>query len=116
MARAAFESANGFYDRPNTISTNSPANSGAVRYSGHVYRRQRERVANPYAGRHQPVPADPFNVPRAAQFFPAKCLVQLRPEPEERQAAIVERDLEREIMPAYLVRAAYAGNARDRLR
>ena len=49
-------------------------------------------VANPYAGRTNPFPADPFNVPANVQFFLPHAVVQLRPEPEERPAAVVERD------------------------
>src|SRR4029450_6591399 len=59
----------GFYDRPNTMSANSPANQGpfgtVVSFPGDAI----NSVANPYAGRTNPFPADPFSVPQDGAFF-----------------------------------------------
>ena len=45
-----------FYDRPNTISTNSPANQAPFGTLVIVHRRQREQCGQSVRGTHQPVP------------------------------------------------------------
>ena len=80
-----------FYDRPNTISTNSPANQGPfgtlVTFTGDGV----NNMANPYAGRDEPVPGRSVQRAGGRAVLPAERRVQLRPEPEERPAPVVER-------------------------
>jgi hypothetical protein len=104
-----------FYDRPNTISTNSPANQGPfgtlVTFPGDAV----NDVANPYAGRVNPFPADPFNVPRDVQFFLPHASFSYDPNLKNGRLQSWHLTLEREIVPTYLVRAGYAGSKGDRL-
>ena len=104
-----------FYDRPNTISTNSPANQAPfgtlVSFTGDSV----NNVANPYLGRTNPFPADPFNVSRAVQFFLPNTAFSYDPNLKNGRLQSWNVTLEREIMPSYLVRLAYAGSHGDRL-
>jgi hypothetical protein len=104
-----------FYDRPNTISTNSPANQGPfgtlVTFTGDAV----NNVANPYAGRVSPFPADPFNVPKDVQFFLPHASFSYDPTLKNGRLQSWNLTLEREIMPTYLVRVGYAGSKGDRL-
>jgi hypothetical protein len=104
-----------FYDRPNTISTNSPANQAPfgtlVTFPGDSV----NSVTNPYAGRTNPFPADPFDVPRDVQFFLPNAAFSYDPNLKNGRLQSWNLTLEREVMPSYLVRAAYAGSAGDRL-
>jgi len=104
-----------FYDRPNTISTNSPANQGPfgtlVTFNGDAT----NSVVNPYAGRVSPFPADPFNVPKDAQFFLPHASFSYDPHLKNGRLQSWNLTLEREIMPTYLVRVGYAGSKGDRL-
>jgi hypothetical protein len=104
-----------FYDRPNTIATNSPANQAPfgtlVSFPGDSV----NNVSNPYAGRTNPFPADPFDVPSDVQFFLPNAAFSYDPNLKNGRLQSWNLTLEREIMPSYLVRAAYAGSAGDRL-
>jgi hypothetical protein len=104
-----------FYDRPNTISTNSPANQGPfgtlVSFPGDAT----NDVANPYAGRTNPFPADPFNVPANVQFFLPHASFSYDPNLRNGRLQAWNVTLEREIMPTYLIRVGYAGSKGDRL-
>jgi hypothetical protein len=104
-----------FYDRPNTISTNSPANQGPfgtlVTFNGDAT----NSVASPYAGRVSPFPADPFNVPKDVQFFLPHASFSYNPHLKNGRLQSWNLTLEREIMPTYLVRVGYAGSKGDRL-
>jgi hypothetical protein len=104
-----------FYDRPNTISTNSPANQGPfgtlVSFPGDAT----NDVLNPYAGRVNPFPADPFNVPRDAAFFLPHTMFSYDENLRNGRLQAWNLTLEREILPTYLVRVAYAGSKGDRL-
>ena len=104
-----------YYDRPNTISTNSPANQGPfgtlVTFPGDTV----NDVANPYAGRVNPFPADPFNVPRDVQFFLPHASFSYDPNLKNGRLQSWNLTFEREIMPTYLVRMGYAGSKGDRL-
>ena len=51
-----------YYDRPNTISTNSPANQAPFGTLATFTGDSVNSMAQPYAGRTNPFPADPFNV------------------------------------------------------
>ena len=104
-----------YYDRPNTIATNSPANQGPfgtlVSFPGDAT----NNVANPYAGRVNPFPADPFNVPADAAFFLPHTAFSYDPNLKNGRLQSWNVTLEREILPTYLVRAGYAGSYGDRL-
>lgn len=104
-----------FYDRPNTISTNSPANQGPfgtlVSFPGDTV----NSVVNPYAGRVNPFPADPFNVPGDVQFFLPHSAFSYDPNLKNGRLQSWNLTLEREIVPTYLVRVGYAGSHGDRL-
>ena len=104
-----------YYDRPNTISTNSPANQAPfgtlVTFTGDGV----NNVANPYAGRTNPFPADPFNVPADVQFFLPNAAFSYDPNLKNGRLQSWNVTLEREIMPTYLVRVGYAGSKGDRL-
>ena len=104
-----------FYDRPNTISTNSPANQAPfgtlVTFPGDNV----NNVANPYAGRTNPFPADPFDVPQNVQFFLPNATFSYDPNLKNGRMQSWNLTLEREILPTYLVRVGYAGSHGDRL-
>ena len=104
-----------YYDRPNTISTNSPANQAPfgtlVTFTGDSV----NNVTNPYAGRTNPFPADPFNTPANVQFFLPNATFSYDPNLKNGRLQSWNLTLEREIMPTYLVRVGYAGSHGDRL-
>lgn len=104
-----------FYDRPNTIATNSPANQAPfgtlVSFPGDSV----NSVTSPYIGRTNPFPADPFDVSQDVQFFLPNAAFSYDPNLKNGRLQSWNLTLEREIMPSYLVRAAYAGSAGDRL-
>ena len=104
-----------FYDRPNTISTNSPANQGPfgtlVSFPGDTV----NNVANPYAGRVNPFPADPFDVPPDAPFFLPHSAFSYDQNLKNGRLQSWNLTVERELMPTYLVRVGYAGSHGDRL-
>ncbi len=104
-----------FYDRPNTIATNSPANQGPfgtlVTFNGDAV----NTLANPYAGQVNPFPADPFDVPHDVAFFLPHASFSYDPNMRNGRLQSWNLTLEREIMPSYLVRAGYAGSHGDRL-
>lgn len=104
-----------FYDRPNTISTNSPANQGPfgtlVSFPGDAT----NNVLDPYAGRVNPFPADPFNVPQDVQFFLPHSAFSYDPNLKNGRLQSWNLTVEREILPTYLVRVGYAGSYGDRL-
>jgi hypothetical protein len=104
-----------FYDRPNTISTNSAANQGPfgtlVSFPGDAT----NNVMNPYAGRVNPFPQDPFDVPPTAPFFLPHTMFSYDENLRNGRLQSWNVTAEREILPTYLVRVAYAGSAGDRL-
>ena len=81
-----------FYDRPNTISTNSPANQAPfgtlVTFTGDSV----NSMAQPVRGTNQPVSRRSVQRAEGRAVLPAECDIQLRPESEERPAAVLERD------------------------
>jgi outer membrane receptor protein involved in Fe transport len=99
-----------FYDKPNTIATNSPANQGpfgtVVSFPGDFV----NDVSVPYAGRTNPFPADPFNVPRDVQFNLPHNMFSYDPAMRNGELQSWHVTGEREIRPSYLVRVAYAGS------
>ncbi len=81
-----------FYDRPNTISTNSPANQGPFGTLVSFPRRRDERCRQSVRGtRPTRSPLTRSTSRPTCQFFLPQRVVQLRPEPAERPAAVVER-------------------------
>jgi hypothetical protein len=104
-----------YYDRPNTISTNSPANQGPfgtlVTFPGDTI----NSVADPYAGRVNPFPADPFNVPPDVPFFLPHASFSYDPNLRNGRLQSWNVTVEREILPSYLMRVGYAGSKGDRL-
>jgi hypothetical protein len=104
-----------FYDRPNTISTNSPANQGPFGTLVNISGDDRNSVADPYAGTVNPFPADPFDVPRDVDFFLPHSAFSYDPNLKNGRLQSWNVTVEREIMPTYLVRVGYAGSYGDRL-
>ncbi len=104
-----------FYDRPNTISTNSPANQGpfgtVVSFPGDAV----NSVAIPYAGRINPFPADPFNVPQDAAFFLPHTAFSYDEHLRNGRLQSWNVTAERELFSTYLLRVGYAGSHGDRL-
>ena len=104
-----------FYDRPNTISTNSPANQGPfgtlVSFPGDTV----NSVANPYAGRVNPFPADPFDVPADAPFFLPHTAFSYDSNLKNGRLQSWNVTVERELLPTYMLRVGYAGSRGDRL-
>jgi hypothetical protein len=104
-----------FYDRPNTISTNSAANQGPfgtlVSFPGDAV----NSVPDPYASRVNPFPADPFNVPGDVQFFLPHTMFSYDAGLRNGRLQAWNVTYERELMPTYMVRVAYAGSWGDRL-
>ena len=104
-----------FYDRPNTISTNSAANQGpfgtVVSFPGDAT----NDVLNPYAGRVNPFPFDPFSVPADVGFVLPHNMFSYDENLENGRLQAWNLTLEREVIPTYLVRVAYAGSSGDRL-
>lgn len=99
-----------FYDKPNTISTNSPANQGpfgtVVRFPGD----ELNSLTRTYAGRVNPFPVDPFNVPADVEFVLPHNAFSYHEDLENATLHSWHLTLEREIFPSYLVRVAYAGS------
>ena len=104
-----------YYDRPNTISTNSAANQGPfgtlVSFPGDAT----NSVPDPYAGRVNPFPADPFSVPADVQFFLPHTMFSYDPGLLNGRLQAWNVTYERELMPTYMMRVAYAGSWGDRL-
>lgn len=104
-----------FYDKPNTISTNSPANQGpfgtVVRFNGDFV----NSLANTYAGRTNPFPADPFNVPSDVTFIRPHTMFSYDDHMRNGRLQSWHLTLEREVLPTYLVRVAYAGSEGDHM-
>ena len=99
-----------FYDHPNTIATNSLANQGpfgtVVRFPGNAT----NSVVDPYAGQENPFPIDPFNVPADAAFVLPHNMFSYAEGFENGTLQSWNVTLEREIVPSWLARLAYAGS------
>lgn len=103
-----------FYDRPNTISTNSAANQGpfgtVLSFPGNGV----NSFSDPYAGRDNPFPLS--RNPKPDVTFPLPHTV-FSYDPDFRNAYLQAWNLsvEREIFPSALLRVAYAGSKGTRL-
>jgi outer membrane receptor protein involved in Fe transport len=99
-----------FFDRPNTITTNSAANQGpfgtVVTFPGD----NTNSMSTTYAGRVNPFPADPFNVPADVAFVLPHQMFSYAENFENSQMQTWHVTVEREVAPSWMVRAAYAGS------
>jgi outer membrane receptor protein involved in Fe transport len=99
-----------FFDRPNTIATNSAANQGpfgtVVTFSGD----NTNSMTTTYAGRVNPFPADPFDVPSDVTFVLPHQMFSYSEDFENSEMQTWHVTLEREVAPTWMVRAAYAGS------
>jgi hypothetical protein len=103
-----------FFDRTNTISTNSQANQGPFGTVVIINGDARNSFTDPYAGTSNPFPA-PLNPPSDVRFvLPHVAFVY---EEHMRNAYLQSWNLtlEREIAGAFIARAAYAGSKGTRL-
>jgi hypothetical protein len=104
-----------FFDRPNTIVTNSAANQGpfgtVVTFPGD----NANSMTTTYAGRVNPFPADPFNVPSDAAFVLPHQMFSFSEDFENSQMHTWHVTVEREVAPTWMVRAAYAGSRGEKL-
>lgn len=104
-----------FYDKPNTIATNSPANQGpfgtVVRIDGNA----NNSIVDPFVGTTNPFPADPFDVPSNVSFVLPHTMFVYSPDMTNGRLQSWHVTAEREILPSYLVRVAYAGSEGDNL-
>ncbi len=105
-----------FYDRPNTLTTNSQATQApfgtVVRFSGDAS----NDVLNTYAGRTNPFPVDPYaTLPRDVSFVLPMTMFSYAEDMRNGRLQSWHTTVEREILPSYMVRVAYAGSRGDRL-
>jgi len=103
-----------FFDRTNTISTNSQANQGPFGTVLTLFGNQTNDFTNPYAGATNPFPA-PLNPPRDVQFvLPHTAFVY---EEHMRNAYLQSWNLtvEREVASGFVARVAYAASKGTRL-
>src|SRR4030095_4041726 len=95
--------------------TNSPANQAPFGTLATFTGDSVNSMAQPYAGRTNPFPADPLNVPKDIQFFLPNAAFSYDPNLKNGRLQSWNVTLEREVVPSYLVRVAYAGSKGDRL-
>jgi hypothetical protein len=99
-----------FFDRPNTITTNSAANQGpfgtVVTFPGD----NNNSMTTTYANRVNPFPADPFNVPSDVTFVLPHQMFSYSENFENGTMQTWHVTMEREVAPTWVVRAAYAGS------
>lgn len=103
-----------FYDRPNSISTNSAANQApfgtVLSFNGTSV----NSLSEPYAGRTNPFPQD-INPGSNATFAYPVTVFSYAPDLRNAMLQSYNVSFEREIIPTYLVRVAYAGSKGSRL-
>jgi outer membrane receptor protein involved in Fe transport len=104
-----------FYDKPNTLTTNAQADQApfgtVIGFPGDAT----NNVVNPYAGRVNPFPIDPAHVPHDVGFVTPVQVFTYSPDMINGRLQAWHVTVEREILPTYLVRVAYAGSHGDRL-
>jgi hypothetical protein len=105
-----------FYDRPNTITTNSQATQAPfgtlLRFDGTV----EDDMRDPYGSRTNPFPIDPYApVPSDVEFVLPMTMFSYHQDMRNGRLQSWHLTLEREILPSSLVRVAYAGSRGDRL-
>lgn len=104
-----------FYDRPNTIATNSAANQGPFGTLVSIQGDTVNSLADPYAGRPNPFPADPFNVPSDVTFVQPHVAFSYDEQLKNARLQSWHTTYEREVLPGAALRVAYAGSHGDRL-
>ena len=99
-----------FFDRPNTIATNSAANQGpfgtVISFNGDTT----NSLTTTFAGRTNPFPADPFDVPADVAFVLPHQMFSFSDDFENGTMQTWHVTVEREVLPTWMVRAAYAGS------
>ncbi len=104
-----------FYDKPNTITTNSAATQGPFGTVARVDGNAANSLRNTWAGNTNPFPVDIFNVPADAPvvlpFNAFSYAENMRPGRLHSWHVTGER----EILPTWMVRVAYAGSRGDGL-
>ena len=104
-----------FYDKPNTITTNSAANQGpfgtVVRLDGNAANSMR----NTWAGSSNPFPIDPFTVPSDVAFVLPFNAFSYSEDMRPGKMHSWHVTGEREIFPTWMLRVAYAGSRGDGL-
>jgi outer membrane receptor protein involved in Fe transport len=99
-----------FFDRPNTIATNSAANQGpfgtVLSFPGNAV----NSLTTTYAGRSNPFPADPFDVPSDVAFVLPHQMFSFSEDFENGTMQNWHVTVEREVVPTWMVRVAYAGS------
>jgi hypothetical protein len=104
-----------FYDKPNTIATNSPANQGPFGTVVRIDGNNNNGIVDPFVGTTNPFPADPFDVPSNVAFVLPHTMFVYSPDMTNGRLQSWHVTAEREILPTYLVRIAYAGSKGDNL-
>lgn len=104
-----------FYDRPNTIATNSAANQGPFGTLVSFQGDERNTLANPYFGRVNPFPADPFNVPSDVRFVLPHVAFSYDENLKNARLQSWHTTFERTVAAGAMLRATYAGSHGDRL-
>jgi outer membrane receptor protein involved in Fe transport len=104
-----------FYDKPNTITTNSQATQGpfgtVVRFQGDAA----NRIDDPWAGRQNVFPVDPFNTPRDVAFALPHNAFSYAADTRPGRMQTWHVTVEHEVWRNWMVRAAYAGSRGDDL-
>ena len=99
-----------FFDRPNTIATNSAANQGpfgtVITFPGDA----NNSLTTTFAGRSNPFPADPFSVASDVAFVLPHQMFSFSEDFENGTMETWHLTVEREVVPTWMVRAAYAGS------
>jgi outer membrane receptor protein involved in Fe transport len=103
-----------FFDHPNTISTNSPANQGPFGTLLSLTGNEVNSFSDPYAGRDNPFPLD-RNPPPNVTFPLPHVVFSYDPDFRNPYLQAWNLSVERELFPSYLVRVAYAGSKGTRL-
>jgi outer membrane receptor protein involved in Fe transport len=115
-SRSAIRASYGvFFDRPNTNATNSPADQAPFGTTISFQGNDANNVTSPYAGRANPFPLDPANLPRDIAFVLPDSMFSYDANLRNGRLQAWQASYEREIAPTYLIRAAYAGSYGDRL-
>ena len=93
-----------FFDRPNTIATNSAANQGpfgtVITFPGDA----NNSLTTTFAGRTNPFPADPFSVPGDVAFVLPHQMFSFSEDFQNGSMQTWHLTVEREVVPTWMVR------------
>lgn len=103
-----------FYDRSNTISTNSQANQGPFGTIVTIFGNNINNFSDPYAGTTNPFPASQ-NPPRDVRFVLPHTAFLYEEHMTNARLQAWNLTLEREVAGGFIARAAYAGSRGTRL-